>query len=94
MTGIGNQGDPTKEKCPNCGGVVVYNGNYFCEHWTFHADGSPVDTEKGECDWALPHPQIELVDKQISFRLTGEWEEGEVIIDGELCWITHREEPK
>jgi len=75
-------GKPTNEKCPKCGGTIEYNGNYFCQHWN--------DT----CDWALPHPQTELVDKQIQFRLTGYWEKGEAIINGEPRWITHQEEPK
>jgi len=91
---ISNHGDPTTEKCPKCGEVVVYNGNYFCTNWTYYSDGSSVDTENGECDWALPHPQTELADKQISFRLTGEWEEGEIIVNGEPRWIVHKENPK
>lgn len=89
-----NTGKPTEEKCPKCGRVILYNGNYFCEHWTSYYDGSPVNREAGECDWVLPHPQTELVDKQIYFRLCGYWEEGEKIINGEARWIIHREEPK
>lgn len=30
-------------RCPKCGGQVVYNGNYFCEHFN------------GDCQWALSH---------------------------------------
>jgi hypothetical protein len=60
---IGNEGEPTNEKCPKCNGKIVYNGNYFCENWG--------DT----CNWALPHPQIEMADKKISYSLVGYWEE-------------------
>lgn len=79
---ISNAGKGTGENCPKCNGEILYNGNHFCEYWN--------DT----CDWALPHPQTELVDKRISFKLVGYWEEGEKIINGELCWIVHREEPR
>lgn len=79
---LANVGRDTGENCPKCNGSILYNGNYFCEYW------------KETCNWALPHPQTELVDKQISFKLTGEWEEGEKIINGEPRWIVHEEEPK
>lgn len=43
--------------CPDCGGLVVYNGNYFCDKWR---DG---------CDWALPHydpvTQPKLFEKEL-----------------------------
>lgn len=86
--GITNQGDPTTEKCPQCGGTIVYNGNYFCENWTWYSDDRPVNKEEGECDWALPHPQELLIDKQISHRLTGAWEE-----ETPDRWILHEEFP-
>lgn len=85
---IENNGDPTNEKCPKCGAPVIYNGNYFCTYW-YYGDNPP----EGSCDWALPHPQTELIDKQISHRLVGYWEEGEKIIKGEPRWITHKEYP-
>lgn len=45
-------GRDTGITCPVCGAApVVYNGNYFCDNWTF--PHTPVD---GECDWALAHP--------------------------------------
>lgn len=38
--------------CPTCGDdFVVYNGNYFCDGWG--------DT----CDWALPHPATDQLDR-------------------------------
>jgi hypothetical protein len=40
--GLTRPGTPTTARCPACGSRVVYNGNYFCEHF---GDG---------CDWALP----------------------------------------
>jgi hypothetical protein len=65
--GMKNPGStPTNETCPKCGLEVVYNGNYFCTDWGLN---------DADCDWALPHPPTELVDKQISFRLVGYWEE-------------------
>lgn len=84
---ISNEGNPTKERCPNCNAIILYNGNYFCENWS----NSP---KEDECDWALPHPQTLLTDKKIAFALDGYWEEGEKIIKGEPHWIIHREEPK
>ncbi|MFF5977050.1 hypothetical protein ACFY7C_36720 [Streptomyces sp. NPDC012769] len=65
-----NEGDPTKEKCPKCGAPIIYNGNYFCLYWS-NEHPLPV----GACNWALPHPQTELVDKQLSMNLVGYWEE-------------------
>lgn len=60
---VGNHGTPTGVKCPKCGGGIVYNGNHFCEHW------------EETCDWALPHPQVDRVDQEISYQLVGYWEE-------------------
>jgi hypothetical protein len=34
--------------CPTCGGQVVYNGNYFCENWTYPYEGVG-------CDWVLSY---------------------------------------
>jgi hypothetical protein len=81
---IENYGEPTSEKCPKCGGQILSNGNLFCENWTY-----PYEGVEDTCDWALPHPQETLVDKQISFRVSGYWEEETVD-----QWITHREEPE
>jgi predicted RNA-binding Zn-ribbon protein involved in translation (DUF1610 family) len=53
------QGKATLEKCPDCGGTIVYNGNYFCEHF-----GS-------DCPWALPHPTRKRADRELALRLTG-----------------------
>lgn len=79
---IGNHGEPTNEKCPDCGGKIVYNGNHFCENW-----GTT-------CNWALPHPQVRLEDKQVSFRLSGFWEPGDKEVDGEIVYDLIFEEPK
>jgi predicted RNA-binding Zn-ribbon protein involved in translation (DUF1610 family) len=54
-----NNGKTTLEKCPECGGRVIYNGNYFCERWG------------GECWWALPHPAGKAADRELALRLTG-----------------------
>ena len=59
-----NRGVPTGLKCPNhkqCGGYIVYNGNYFCTefgHDSTNDDGSPKRIG-GDCDWALPHGDAE-----------------------------------
>lgn len=58
-----NGGMVTLERCPECGGAVIYNGNYFCENSGY------------ECDWALPHPAVRKVDKAMSMRLVGYAEE-------------------
>lgn len=44
-----NLGDGTGIPCPqNCGGTILYNGNYFCSNYTpGHLDGP--------CHWALSH---------------------------------------
>jgi endogenous inhibitor of DNA gyrase (YacG/DUF329 family) len=52
----------TLEKCPDCGGKIVYNGNYFCEN----LGGEPLD-----CHWALPHPPRREADRDLALRLTG-----------------------
>jgi hypothetical protein len=45
-------GRDTGITCPVCGAApVVYNGNYFCDNWSF-----PFSSAEGECDWALAHP--------------------------------------
>jgi hypothetical protein len=47
--------------CPKCGAApVVYNGNYFCDNWTF-----PFSSADGECDWALAHPATTKRDQAI-----------------------------
>lgn len=40
-------GDSVDVPCPDCGGQVVYNGNYFC------VEESPDSPTTG-CGWALP----------------------------------------
>lgn len=45
--------DRTGVRCPraDCGGEVLYNGNYFCERWAYLHP--PRALEPDECDWAL-----------------------------------------
>jgi rRNA maturation protein Nop10 len=52
-------GRSTLEKCPDCGGRVIYNGNYFCER------------RGGECGWALPCQARRTADRELALRLTG-----------------------
>lgn len=56
----GNDGSFTLEHCPACGDRIVYNGNYFCEHW-----------ESG-CNWALPDRPKQKADRAMALRLFGE----------------------
>lgn len=57
-------GKLTTEKCPEveCDGSIVYNGNFFCEHWG------------NTCDWALPHPQSLHRDQLLAWKLGGYYE--------------------
>ena len=43
----------TEASCPRCGSQVVYNGNYFCENWSY------------DCAWALPHPARSAADRRV-----------------------------
>lgn len=63
-----NVGDLTPEKCPSCGGRVLYNGNYACEFWGTTYEGTRLG---GPCSWALPHPATSKVDREIALRLDG-----------------------
>jgi hypothetical protein len=40
----GLHGEVVGPACPECGGVAVYNGNYFCD-------------DRELCGWALPGPR-------------------------------------
>jgi predicted RNA-binding Zn-ribbon protein involved in translation (DUF1610 family) len=53
------EGKATLEKCPDCGGTIVYNGNYFCQWFG------------DDCDWALPSPPRREADRDLALRLTG-----------------------
>lgn len=59
----GDHGHPTGVRCPRpgCGGEVVYNGNYFCEHWAYRGS-PPRDLEPYECDWALGPTDDDLLE--------------------------------
>jgi len=63
-----NYGDLTPETCPECGGHIIYNGNYFCEFWGTTYQGKRLG---GPCDWALPHPSVRPVDRELALRLCG-----------------------
>lgn len=54
-------GRSTGVSCPKCGAApVVYNGNYFCDNWTFPFSSADI----GECDWALAHPATTKRDRE------------------------------
>lgn len=50
--------------CPKCGARILYNGNYFCEHFRI-----PTVTRNGDCNWALSHGEngepVGLRDKNV-----------------------------
>jgi hypothetical protein len=59
---------PTTVKCPKCGDVVVYNGNFFCNSFSaieYSEEVKDVVIIPGTCDWALPHPAIRSEDKNV-----------------------------
>jgi DNA-directed RNA polymerase subunit RPC12/RpoP len=62
LYGGSNDGRETEAICPECGGKIIYNGNYFCQHWGTVIEGRRIG---GPCDWALPHPVTQQRDKDI-----------------------------
>jgi len=59
---------PTTVKCPKCGDIVVYNGNFFCNSFdAIEYDKEVRDIVKvpGTCNWALPIPATRERDKNI-----------------------------
>jgi hypothetical protein len=75
--GDGSGGSVTGERCPECGGHIVYNGSYFCENWTWDCVRQGA-TEKPDyertCDWGLPSDtQITYLERVLSYRLTRVW---------------------
>lgn len=46
-------GDPTGKRCPrNCGGWVIYNGNYFCTNWGYTNTIEDIRFG-GPCNWTM-----------------------------------------
>lgn len=62
----------TVAKCPEDGGMVVYNGNYFCENW-------------GDCNWALPGdpPITRPTEVAICYQLGIDPKTGELFREGD-----------
>ncbi|MEV0445754.1 hypothetical protein AB0I84_20895 [Streptomyces spectabilis] len=59
---------PTTVKCPECGDIVVYNGNYFCNSFDaikYDREIKDISLNKGTCLWALPHPATRKKDRNI-----------------------------
>lgn len=59
---------PTTVKCPKCGDVVVYNGNFFCNSFDaieYDKEVRDVVLVPGSCDWALPHPVVREKDRNV-----------------------------
>lgn len=53
-------GDRTGEPCPLCTGEIIYNGNYFCEHFGI---------TPGTCSWAAIPPGERGYNKALGERL-------------------------
>lgn len=63
-----NSGAFTNADCPECGKLVVRNGNYFCEDFGYDhpaRNGKPAWRSGGPCNWALPHPASRPVDRAV-----------------------------
>lgn len=63
---------PTTVRCPKCGDVIVYNGNFFCnrfERIEYSRKTKDIFRVPGTCDWALPHPVRRKRDREIVNQL-------------------------
>lgn len=63
--------EPTKVKCPRCGDLVVFNGNFFCNGNTVvdtqsDANTQTVVTTKGTCKWSLRYPLTTDEDRRVA----------------------------
>lgn len=54
----GGDAVPEAGPCPDCEGLIVYNGNYFCSSY-----------EEGSCQWALEHPATTTRDREVCDNL-------------------------
>lgn len=62
----------TTVKCPECGDVIVYNGNYFCNSFKgieYNKSVKNVVLVPGTCSWALPHPVVRPEDRNVVDQL-------------------------
>lgn len=65
----------TTVKCPKCGDIIVYNGNFFCNGFDaidYDEEARDVVIREGSCDWALPHPATSAQDAKIAAQLITE----------------------
>jgi hypothetical protein len=85
-----NPGEYTRVRCPACSGKIVYNGNYFCEYW-----GTVISRQRvgGDCDWALPHPADNDLDRWLSWILSG-YVEGVETWSGRYGWQYSGDDPQ
>lgn len=82
----------TRVRCPRprCSGRIVYNGNYFCEFWQPSFLRNP---SRGDCDWALPHPASDPLNRWLCWILVGHVEGTEKMIRGEWQYSGDDPEP-
>ena len=62
----------TTVKCPQCGDVIVYNGNFFCNGFDaieFDKEARDIVLVPGTCTWALPHPVTSPKDRNVAEEL-------------------------
>jgi hypothetical protein len=58
--------------CPQCGDVIVYNGNFFCNSFDaieWDREARDIFLNPGTCDWALPHPMTRRKDREMADKL-------------------------
>ena len=62
----------TTVKCPRCGDIVVYNGNFFCNSFDaieFNSEIRDIVLVPGTCKWTLPHPVTSPEDRNVAEEL-------------------------
>ena len=63
---------PTTVLCPQCGDVIVYNGNFFCNSFNaieYDRERKDIFLNPGTCDWALPSPARKKKDCEMAEKL-------------------------
>jgi hypothetical protein len=63
---------PTTVRCPRCGDIIVYNGNFFCNSFDaieYDSERKDIFLAPGTCRWALPHPVTRESDRNVAEEL-------------------------
>jgi hypothetical protein len=62
----------TPVKCPKCGDMIVFNGNFFCNSMAaiaFDKITRDIFEVPGTCNWALTQPPSTRQDREIEAAL-------------------------